>query len=210
MVTIEFLKREYNTLGLYKLLDPEEEIERRLRKLASATRLIVRCCTHASQNLFNLGIELNGGDGRAEEWDQDENHGSRQYYLHHHPRRCTLRTDDRNWIYIFRELDAWKSNTVALTDAQLANLQALDTKRQMAESRNINRLTHLGAIFLPLGFAASLLSLGGDYFPGKTRFWVYWVISIPLFVLILAVWWLVPSVAKAWRQRKALPFSSQV
>ncbi|OMP88470.1 hypothetical protein BK809_0003227 [Diplodia seriata] len=50
-------------------------------------------------------------------------------------------------------------------------------------NRSVGRLTLLGACFVPASIIASILSMGGEYLPGKRDFWIYWVVTIPVVAL---------------------------
>ncbi|KLO97362.1 Uncharacterized protein LW93_3340 [Fusarium fujikuroi] len=52
-------------------------------------------------------------------------------------------------------------------------------------TRNI---TTLGLVFVPLAYVATLFSMSGDYAPGRERFWLYLVISIPMVLAVLGVY----------------------
>lgn len=49
------------------------------------------------------------------------------------------------------------------------------------------RLSSVGLVFVPLSFTASVLSMGGDFLPGRRLFWVYWAVNMPLIVGLF--WW---------------------
>ncbi|KAF2651855.1 hypothetical protein K491DRAFT_696088 [Lophiostoma macrostomum CBS 122681] len=48
------------------------------------------------------------------------------------------------------------------------------------------RLSSVALVFVPLSFTASLLSMSDEFMPGRSLFWVYFVVSGPL---ILALFW---------------------
>lgn len=47
------------------------------------------------------------------------------------------------------------------------------------------RLSLFGSVVFPMTLVASLMSMGGDFLAGKSHFWVYWAVSIPV-VLVFA------------------------
>jgi Mg2+ and Co2+ transporter CorA len=69
--------------------------------------------------------------------------------------------------------------------ASLASTSAKTAIVSANEARLVSRLTVLAVIFIPLSFSASILSMGGDFSPGESRFWVYFAVSIPMLLLIL-------------------------
>lgn len=42
-----------------------------------------------------------------------------------------------------------------------------------------SRLTLLGLVFVPLAYCTSIFSMGADYYPGASHFWVYFAVAIP-------------------------------
>ena len=66
-------------------------------------------------------------------------------------------------------------------------VQVVDSRRSFAETANVTRLTVLGLIFVPLNFASSLFSMVPDKAPGGEHFWVYFVVAVPITVLVFIV-----------------------
>jgi hypothetical protein len=62
----------------------------------------------------------------------------------------------------------------------------MNSHRSVSEASDVRRLTYIAIVFIPLSFIATLFSMGDDFLPGKTNFWLYWVTSIPITLLVLA------------------------
>ena len=62
------------------------------------------------------------------------------------------------------------------------------TSKQDAEDsqQGLNRLAYLGGIFLPFSIVAAIFSTGQDFAAGMRLFYVYWVISLPLSLGVIA------------------------
>jgi hypothetical protein len=67
--------------------------------------------------------------------------------------------------------------------AQELSLEA--TKRSIREAMRVKALTIMGAVFIPLAYAASLFSMSDPYRPGGKLFWVYFVTAFPLTGLVV-------------------------
>jgi hypothetical protein len=65
---------------------------------------------------------------------------------------------------------------------QAASLSAIRTANE--QSSSVGRLTTLATVFLPLGFIASVFSIGGDYAVGKSQFWLFFAITTPVGIAI--------------------------
>ncbi|KAF7925558.1 uncharacterized protein EAE98_006783 [Botrytis deweyae] len=72
----------------------------------------------------------------------------------------------------------------------VANREALHEARlSVREAKNSKTLTFIGLVFIPLAYTSALFSMSGEYRPGGEEFWVYWVTSVPIMVLVFAVTW---------------------
>jgi hypothetical protein len=60
-------------------------------------------------------------------------------------------------------------------------------------SKRVEQLAKLGQFlllfFTPVGLAYSLLSMGGDFAPGNDKFWVCFLIAIPLVKCTIFAFW---------------------
>jgi hypothetical protein len=66
-------------------------------------------------------------------------------------------------------------------------VQIIDTRRSFAETANISRLTYLAIIFVPLSYVTGIFSMNPDVGPGGSHFWVYFVVSVPLSILVFLI-----------------------
>lgn len=184
MLTLSFLRRDYDGLHLHQFADEDidpEVIDKILTEIASSRDLISKCCTFARRNLINLGV-----------CPTDELYFSRWKEKPDHP----LLETNADWTFLYFELQNWKSETDVLINTQMSLLNELDRKREIVdsdrekeESRDLTRLTYLGAIFGPVTFTSGILSMGYDFAPGQGKFWVFWATWIPMTILIVSAWW---------------------
>lgn len=87
---------------------------------------------------------------------------------------------ETNWS--FRSANALESLNPIITSL----VQLMNSHRSVSEASDVRRLTYIAIVFIPLSFIATLFSMGDDFLPGKTNFWLYWVTSIPITLLVLA------------------------
>ncbi|KAJ5211414.1 hypothetical protein N7491_011232 [Penicillium cf. griseofulvum] len=59
-------------------------------------------------------------------------------------------------------------------------VQLSDAQRSISESVNVRRLTYVALVFIPLSWVAAIFSMADGYAPGQSKFWVYFVIAVPL------------------------------
>ncbi|RYN81861.1 hypothetical protein AA0117_g2404 [Alternaria alternata] len=87
------------------------------------------------------------------------------------------------------------SNNIQSAGARLENMlpvvtslvQIIDARQSFAETANISRLTVLALVFVPLTFVSSLFSMNTDNLPGHSRFWVYFVVAIPVTIGVFLI-----------------------
>lgn len=83
------------------------------------------------------------------------------------------------------------SNELAENSLRLADVANSLDRISLHEARLSSRLTLLGLFFVPLAYGASLFSMAGDFQPGAPRFWIYFVVSVPLMALTFIVFLLI-------------------
>jgi hypothetical protein len=197
MLTLAFLRRDYDALHLNQFADETIDpvkIDRMMTEIGSSRNLVSKCCSFARKNLINLGVH-----------PTEELYFSRWTEKPQDP----LKETNADWTFLYFELQNWKTDTDVLIDTQMTLLKTLDRKRAMAdserqgkESRDLTRLTYLGAIFGPVTFTAGILSMPSAYGPGGGKFWVFWVTWIPLTILIVSVWWTWHIFGNWWNDNK--------
>lgn len=82
--------------------------------------------------------------------------------------------------------ESWASGRV-LTNigdgGKVASIAKLDAQVE----QSLNRVIYLGALLLPFSVVAGILSMGDDFTPGQEKFFIFWVIAIPLLLFTLGV-----------------------
>lgn len=66
-------------------------------------------------------------------------------------------------------------------------VQISDSRQSFAEAANIGRLTTLAFLFVPLSFTSSLFSMNSLNAPGGRYFWVYFIVAIPLTLMVFVL-----------------------
>jgi hypothetical protein len=60
-----------------------------------------------------------------------------------------------------------------------------EAKRANDITKSVAKITLLASVFFPISITASIFSMGGEYLPGSRLFWVYWVVTLPLCILVV-------------------------
>lgn len=194
MLTLAFLRRDFDALRIQQIANENVDvdgIDKTLAEAASSRNLVSKCCSFARRNLISLGIQP-----------------TEELYFSQWKTQTKDPLDETNcdWAFLYMELEHWKTDTdmlinywITLLDVLNSKRQVADSEREKAETRDLNRLTYLGAFFGPVTFTAGILSMGGDFAPGKGKFWVFWLTWIPMTLLII-IWWQMSRTFEKWRR----------
>jgi hypothetical protein len=66
----------------------------------------------------------------------------------------------------------------------------INDKRETTDleaKRSTDRLAYLAGFLLPFSVFASILAMTGEFAAGEGKFYVYWVVTVPLSIIVLAV-----------------------
>ena len=102
----------------------------------------------------------------------------------HHGAAGELKED---WNHLMESLEEYFAVIENMLPVLTSFAQIVDARRSFAETANISRLTILALIFVPLSFLASLFSMNAAYGPGGDVFWVYFVVAVPVTLLVFMV-----------------------
>jgi len=98
---------------------------------------------------------------------------------------CTALLDD--FEYLSRTLSDYSIRLENMLPVVTSLVQISDSRRSLAESVNISRLTSLAFIFVPLTFTTGLFSMNTINGPGGKYFWVYFAVAIPVTLLVFII-----------------------
>lgn len=97
------------------------------------------------------------------------------------------------------EQDGWRSikelayildeTLKSVADGYLQYVTIQEARVSNTNAQNLSRLTMLTILFVPLSTLASIFSMGGDFLPGQTKAWVFWVVAIPVLAVLLLLYW---------------------
>lgn len=104
------------------------------------------------------------------------------------PMAKKLRID--NWKRLQRNVDAVRKPIEFTRDQSRSSgvdVQEATSKQEAEDAQqSINRLAYLAGIFLPFSIVAAIFSMGQEFAAGMPLFYVYWVISLPLSLGVIA------------------------
>ncbi|KAK8905299.1 hypothetical protein QC760_006487 [Botrytis cinerea] len=81
------------------------------------------------------------------------------------------------------------SSTQGLSSIVASGEALHEARLSVREAKNSKTLTFIGLVFIPLAYTSALFSMSGEYRPGGSAFWVYWVTSLPIMGAIFGVTW---------------------
>lgn len=85
------------------------------------------------------------------------------------------------------DLDAYSHQLEVMVSVGTSLVQAIDCRRSLIVTKNISRLTYLVRVFISLTFVSGLFSMDDNIAPGGRNFGLYFVISIPLCILVFLI-----------------------
>lgn len=105
------------------------------------------------------------------------------------PSNCMTSVDncDKDFQYVHRRMLNLKDRTRDLLSSVNGFMSVLEARRSLQEAKSVKMLTILGILFLPFAFTSGILSMGDNFAPGKSKFWVYWAVSGPFILLLFLI-----------------------
>jgi hypothetical protein len=112
------------------------------------------------------------------------------------------------------ETDGWRSVldlahvidglTNSLATGYLQYITIQEARISNGNAQSLSKITVLTMLFIPLSTVASIFSMGGDFLPGNPRAWVFWVVSIPVLMMLAYLYWRQELVEALTRKRQSL------
>ena len=84
-------------------------------------------------------------------------------------------------------IDTYSRRLEAMVSIATSLIQATDSRRSLAETVNISRLSYLALIFIPLTFVSGLFSMNDNIAPGGILFGLYFAVSVPLSIVVFLI-----------------------
>lgn len=98
--------------------------------------------------------------------------------------------EGKELLSVLKRLQGFKEKVESLTSVVTGLLSIRQADMSQKETKLVSRLTFVALVFIPLSFTASIFSMGGDFLPGSSRFWVYFAAAVPMTFIVLALAWL--------------------
>jgi hypothetical protein len=112
------------------------------------------------------------------------------------------------------EIDGWRSVldlvhvldglTNALATGYLQYISIQEARISNGNAQSLSKITVLTMLFIPLSTVASIFSMSGDFLPGNPKAWVFWVVSVPVLMMLAYLYWRQELVEALMRKRQSL------
>ncbi len=96
-----------------------------------------------------------------------------------------------DFLLVLQKLKDYRAELESTLAAITGVSQMIQGGVSLDETSRATKLSVVGLIFIPLAYVSSLLSMAGDFQPGKSQFWIYFAVAIPLCVLMVLGWRLI-------------------
>lgn len=93
----------------------------------------------------------------------------------------------KDYALLLASLTSTSAHLSTILPTIITFIQIADTRRSYAETANVTRLTILALVFVPLTYVSSLFSMNSENAPGSDGFWVYFVVAVPVTILVACV-----------------------
>lgn len=72
----------------------------------------------------------------------------------------------------------------------VSQVGVLESSKPITQAEQVNKLTRLALVFIPMSFVASLFGMNVSQFQPNPSMWMFFAVSVPLslFVLLVASW----------------------
>jgi hypothetical protein len=94
-----------------------------------------------------------------------------------YPGQATNNIAEEDFIDVSRRLSGSKKRVESLASSMTGLLNIIEAKR-------VKGLSAMGMLFIPLAFTSGIFSMTGDFAPGGSSFWVYFIVALPLVLLV--------------------------
>lgn len=97
-----------------------------------------------------------------------------------------IRRENKMWLFLDEKLEVMEttvSNHMEMYAQRAAMVESFAANRQ---ARSASQLTKIATVIVPCTFVASIFSMGGEFAAGQSLFGVYWAVSIPATLVLLA------------------------
>ncbi|OJD33119.1 magnesium and cobalt transport protein [Diplodia corticola] len=111
-----------------------------------------------------------------------------------------IEEESKLWIFLENKLEVMESdiNNHMETFSQLATME--EAVASSKQARSGGQLTKIATVVVPCSFVASIFSMGGDFAVGGSLFFLYWAITVPATLALLA-WVLHKDIKDSYRNR---------
>jgi Mg2+ and Co2+ transporter CorA len=89
-----------------------------------------------------------------------------------------------DFTVIKTRLEDCRQRIDSLLPTVMGTFSLLEARYASLSTRFSSWVAALATVFVPLSIASGIFTLSGDYQPGSSKFWVYWVVAIPLMVVV--------------------------
>jgi hypothetical protein len=93
------------------------------------------------------------------------------------------------WLSIMDLSHAVEDLLASLATGYMQYITIQEARVSGANAQSLSKITVLTMLFIPLSTIAGIFSMSDDYLPGKSRAWVFWVVSIPFLLSLAYLYW---------------------
>ncbi|KAM0322170.1 hypothetical protein ACHAQA_009659 [Verticillium albo-atrum] len=110
--------------------------------------------------------------------------------------------ETKKWHYVADKTLEYKSLYDDMATSYMQVMSLRESLTSNTQARGVGRLTVMGVLFVPVSLSTGLLSMAEPFTPGQNKFWVFFVLVVPI-TLVLAMFVLGADRVSEYKARKA-------
>ena len=89
-----------------------------------------------------------------------------------------------DWQTLLEAVSTLHEKITALITGYTQEVSIQESHTSNYQARSVGRLTSLAMILVPFSVTAAVFSMGGEFSAGQRLFWVFWIVAIPVAIIL--------------------------
>lgn len=92
--------------------------------------------------------------------------------------------ETEHWEELSKSIASLNEKITQLITGYSQEASIRETRTSNYQARSVGRLASLATVLVPFSVTAAIFSMGGDFSAGQQLFWVFWVVAIPIAIIL--------------------------
>jgi hypothetical protein len=90
------------------------------------------------------------------------------------------------WKFVETRLFSLQRLIHSIIESYIQEISLQEAQHSNSQAHSVRRLTAMATIFVPISAIAGIFSMSGKFAVGESKFWVFFVITVPIILIIIA------------------------